>query len=357
MEVAMIPGEAINSDLGIVNCARTSLHKQSTLDERGHLREADHKLLGYLLRNHHFSPFAHPRLYFIIKWSSDRDALYFYKNVNHGGFHWINFASELDKIDVIKGSLYGWIHALPWLPQAVSRPVVEFFLRHYYPSTVQQSLGLLPPENLPERAETSVRAESWIFRKALQSPNFYKLATVTLHVKVPIAIARQVRTSMVGFHYGDPYVEGESFIYNEVSRRYVNEDPEFYRVETWRTREGTNVKQGSTDVGNAQCQELLTEDQERMLSTAAMTYHARNTSQHVAPEQLRFLLPQSMYTEFYWTGTLHRFAQWLDLRLDPHVQLETRAFATMVLQVLQAPFPHWSDVYHCENWQEALVTL
>ena len=65
----------------------------------------------------------------------------------------------------------------------------------------------------------------------------------------------------------------------------------------------------------------------------------------VAPEQARTLLPQSMYTEFYMTGTLHRWTQWLQLRLQPDVQEETRYIASRVLDVLSKQFTYWSDVY------------
>ena len=44
----------------------------------------------------------------------------------------------------------------------------------------------------------------------------------------------------------------------------------------------------------------------------------------IAPEMARMVLPQSMYTEWYWSGTLYAFARVCNLRCKPDAQKETR---------------------------------
>jgi thymidylate synthase (FAD) len=59
----------------------------------------------------------------------------------------------------------------------------------------------------------------------------------------------------------------------------------------------------------------------------------------VAPEQARMVLPQSMYTEWYWTGSLSAYARMCKQRLDPHAQKETRDIAVMINDIIQPLFP------------------
>lgn len=57
--------------------------------------------------------------------------------------------------------------------------------------------------------------------------------SVTIHVKAPIFVARQLAKHQVGL------------VWNEVSRRYVDDKPEFFEPTVWRQR-AENVKQGSS---------------------------------------------------------------------------------------------------------------
>ena len=58
-------------------------------------------------------------------------------------------------------------------------------------------------------------------------------AMITIRETVPIFVARQRFKHVVGFTY------------NEVSRRYVDDTPEFHVPEIWRVRPEGNIKQGS----------------------------------------------------------------------------------------------------------------
>lgn len=139
---------------------------------------------------------------------------------------------------------------------------------------------------------------------------------ITMREKVPIFVARQRFKHMVGFTY------------NEVSRRYVSDDPEFYVPDQWR-KKAENKKQGSSE------ETLLGDDAEwfddkyTKLLAHVETLYKEMIEEGIAPEQARMILPQSMYTEYYVTGSLAAWARAYKLRVDPHAQLEIQELAKM----------------------------
>ncbi len=149
----------------------------------------------------------------------------------------------------------------------------------------------------------------------------------TFVVKAPIFVARQLGKSTVGL------------VWNEVSRRYVDEEPEFFfpnQEKGWRGR-AENVKQGSGDLV----------EQQRYCAEAAEFICSRTLSVYndllnvgVAPEQARMILPQNMMTEWWWTGSLAAWARVFNLRLDPHTQKETQDVVQMAYDQLLPYFPN-----------------
>ena len=143
-------------------------------------------------------------------------------------------------------------------------------------------------------------------------------ASMQFHIKAPVFVARQLVKHQVGL------------VWNEVSRRYVNNEPEFYTPEVWRAS-AENKKQGSSDeeidinpaIGNGP---QMVDNYQQVLKNAKWTYeHLLDLG--VCPEQARMVLPQSMMTEWYWSGTLYAFASICNLRCKPEVQLETQMIA------------------------------
>jgi thymidylate synthase (FAD) len=198
----------MGSDLSVVNAARVSFDKESELDDNGELTTADQKLINYLAKHNHWSPFAH--------------------------------------------------------------------------------------------------------------------TSVSFRVKAPIFVARQLVKHTVGFSW------------NEVSRRYVDSEPEFYLPDVWRAR-ADNVKQGSSN---------NTVDRNEDMKTAV--YEAVKESLHtynymldwgVCPEQARMVLPQNTMTEWIWTGSVYAFARMCQLRLDSHTQVETREIAQMISEHMISLYP------------------
>lgn len=153
----------------------------------------------------------------------------------------------------------------------------------------------------------------------------------TLKLKVPIFIARQIQRH-------------RTFSYNEISRRYVDSEPEFYWPDKWRKR-AENVKQGSSEEVVDEMQGLATDTyfpvqqvMEAQLKAATSTY-SDALAAGVAPELARMILPQNLYTEMYMSGNLRAWEHFLKLRLDGHAQKEVQDVAKMVEAILQPLFP------------------
>lgn len=309
------------NDLMVVNAARVSLAKHHVEFNE----DLDPKLIRYLAKNNHFTPFTHSSLYFHISWTSVSDELHFLRNISTGGREFVSERGETR----IRGSLYFWIHNAYWLPHNAKQYVLYRILTEY-PYTAK-AFNIVPE---------SMSDNPFIFSydaKELENSLLWKpLIVHTLRIKVPIFIARQIRTSHVGISYSDCeslYEEGEVFAYNEVSRRYVNTEPEFYLINNWRLREGNSIKQGSTGYADDTLQNTANCIQDTVHGVSLSEYD-RLLKYKIAPEQARVILPQSMYTEFYMTATERRWKDFIALRTTEHVQEETREVAMLVADAL-----------------------
>ncbi|MDR1129268.1 MAG: FAD-dependent thymidylate synthase, partial [Treponema sp.] len=59
----------------------------------------------------------------------------------------------------------------------------------------------------------------------------------------------------------------------------------------------------------------------------------------IARELARINLPLSLYTEWYWEIDLHNLFHFLELRLDPHAQLEIRRYAEVMYDITRKVAP------------------
>ena len=152
-------------------------------------------------------------------------------------------------------------------------------------------------------------------------------ATLQFHIEAPIFVARQLVKHQVGLAW------------NEISRRYVDSDPEYFYPDTWRSRP-VDKKQGSGDetivwldrnqrVGAAvyKVVELANDTYQKMLDAG------------ISPEQARMVLPQNTITEWYWTGSLYAFARVCNLRCKEDAQEETRDVAWGIDILARDNFP------------------
>ena len=163
--------------------------------------------------------------------------------------------------------------------------------------------------------------------------------SLQFRIKAPIFVARQLGKHQVGL------------VWNEISRRYVDYEPEFYYPEYWRGRP-ENKKQGSSEeeidinppTGSGRA---MVDDYHHAMQRCNWTYQ-QLLRKGVAPEMARMVLPQSMFTEWYWTGSLVSFARICSLRIKVDAQEETRDIASLIEVECAKCFP--------TSW-EALIQL
>ncbi len=152
----------------------------------------------------------------------------------------------------------------------------------------------------------------------------------SFHVKAPLFVARQL-------------VKHKFLRWNEVSRRYVDDEPEFYVPDAWRER-ADNLKQGS---GDSEVTFLRMQGfGEQSVSDGTFKHQMHSVDLYrdmieagVAPEQARMVLPQSMMTEWYWSGSLDAFADMCNLRLKGDTQYESRLVAQGVDKEMSRLYP------------------
>ena len=158
-------------------------------------------------------------------------------------------------------------------------------------------------------------------------------ASLQFRIKAPIFVARQLVKHQIGLTW------------NEISRRYVEYEPEFYEVDKWRGRP-INKKQGSSEEEIEWIDRgTRTDALQSQVETIALKNYNRMLEAGVAPEQARMILPQSMMTEGYWSGTLYAFARVCNLRWAEDAQYETRIVANLINDECERLFPKsWTEL-------------
>ena len=156
---------------------------------------------------------------------------------------------------------------------------------------------------------------------------------ILFHIKAPIFVARQL-------------VKHKFLRWSEVSRRYVDDEPEFYVPGVWRGK-SADKKQGSD--GSVSVDVTWYDRDDGYNSWPEDSYwialeaYQKMLELGVAPEQARMVLPQSTMTEWYWSGSLDAFASMCKLRLKEDTQYETRLVAQQINKVMREIYPvSWS---------------
>lgn len=148
-------------------------------------------------------------------------------------------------------------------------------------------------------------------------------ASLQFRISAPVFVARQLVKHQVGL------------VWNEVSRRYVSYSPELYQIKEWRSKP-ENSKQGS---GDAVDLDKTTIHRLEMLEKEALVLYNTLIDKGIAPEQARSILPQSMMTEWIWSGTLYAFARICNLRCAKDTQQETQLIANQIDIICSKKFP------------------
>ena len=148
-------------------------------------------------------------------------------------------------------------------------------------------------------------------------------ASLQFRIKAPVFVARQLVKHQVGL------------VWNEISRRYVDYTPELYEPKEWRGRP-QNSKQGSDGTVSIDSNEKHRLDM--TMEQCKIIYNSL-IGKGIAPEQARMVLPQSMMTEWIWSGTLYAFARVCNLRCAKDTQEETREVADQIHNICKEEFP------------------
>ena len=173
-------------------------------------------------------------------------------------------------------------------------------------------------------------------------------AFASFHVKAPVFVARQL-------------VKHKFLRWNEISRRYVDDEPEFYVPDVWRGR-SADKKQGSSNdtLPNLEgyggwglldkesvyhkrhykgYRTIGTQHMVNLVHQKAYQLYMAMIDKGVAPEQARMILPQSTMTEWYWSGSLDAFADVCNLRCKPDTQYESQLVANQIDKEMAKLFP------------------
>ena len=165
---------------------------------------------------------------------------------------------------------------------------------------------------------------------------------ITFHIKAPMFVARQLQKHQIGL------------VWNEVSRRYIKDDPEFYIPDEWRLQ-AENVKQGSSEefLTNEEVDSKINKDYidgdwglsiytpltpYEISEDCKLTYKTL-LDMGICAEQARMVLPQNTYTEWYWTGSLFAFARVCRLRCAKDTQKESRDIANEIFSLCSELYP------------------
>lgn len=192
----------------------------------------------------------------------------------------------------------------------------------------EKGFPISPPYRLSERDTKLIK---YLAKHNHWTP--FAHCIVSMRITVPFFVANQLKRHQIGFAL------------NEVSRRYVDDEPVFYVPNEWRGRPPGSIKQGSSDTViddipwvKEDCTASLNCVYGDVMDTIRFAYD-QMIKGGVAPEMARMILPQSTYTSWWWTGSLVAWARLCKQRLDSHAQSETREIAQQVSDIISPLFP------------------
>jgi len=194
-----------------------------------------------------------------------------------------------------------------------------------------ESLGSVTANGVTRQVlhDTDTKLINYLAKHKHTSPFGHCFAS--FHIKAPVFVARQL-------------VKHKFLRWNEISRRYVDTKPEFYVPDVWRGK-AEDKKQGSDGVIEEATHILYSNNEfYGCIDETDPYYQCLNSYEGllrlgVCPEQARMVLPQSMMTEWYWSGSLDAFADMCNLRCTGDTQLETRLVANQICDSMKELYP------------------
>ncbi|NPA40872.1 MAG: FAD-dependent thymidylate synthase [Aquificae bacterium] len=301
----------MGSDQRSIRCARVSFGKDHKVDP-----SRDKKLLRYLFKHRHASPFEHN----IIAFSANKK-------------DWLDLISKIDNptVQLYHSGGYLWINlrnainSLEHLPDKVKEKVKEAFPATWNIVEREGNIGDEELERLPyttdkvfleEKIETSSGWIGLVDKLELGTEMDY----YTFIVECPLFVARQWHRHRFGS-------------YNEVSRRYTAYDIKFYVPPILRKQAKSNKQASIDEPVEEKLQRKFLKDIRRIIEDSYSLYEEM-TSCEVAKELARGILPQFMKTRYYWTVPRIALDNFITLRTHEGAQKEIREFAQAIVEMV-----------------------
>ena len=204
--------------------------------------------------------------------------------------------------------------------------LLEFLARGMTADDFDSFVHKVPAPDTEEHTK-ELKEMLWQWRNTPTHDTPFNHCFISFEVKAPIFVARQL-------------VKHEYLILSEFSRRYITNNVEFYKPDTWRNQ-SKNKKQGSSGEHPLFNHGKGTgyREEEFEYNKDCLAFYSKLVNMGVAIEQARMVLPQSTMTEWTWSGTLGAFAKMCTLRLHPEAQYEARIVAKQVYSYLQEFWP------------------
>lgn len=350
-KVELIPGSEIDSDLGVVNAARVSFAKwgrwaidpDTGMEIAGRLDNRDMGLLRYLAREDHWTPYAHPQM--VRRRTMETTDFARWLASTGPGFHReIQQLTPSQAVFIERASLYAYVANWDRIDIGTRNQVRALFpltLDAYglskepreFAMSAGVDLGGIAPRNQDEIER---------FGRTHRAKDLPGMAMMSVRVETSLAMAAQLKRHVIGL------------VVNEVSRRYVDDEPEFFIPDTWRSRPDKSIKQGSGTEIIETIQRRNPDGTTTSVSVgSAFAAHVEASrslyndmiAANVAPEMARLSLLVSANTLWIWTGSLADYARVCRLRLDGHAQKEVRDLAEGICAAASEAYPElWPAV-------------
>jgi thymidylate synthase (FAD) len=138
--------------------------------------------------------------------------------------------------------------------------------------------------------------------------------------------------------------------YNEISRRYTDENLQFYEPKLFRTQHESNRQASNEEnminplmkIYDPACSKPMSILSSKLVENFhkdALKYYDSLLAAGVCREQARGLLPQNLYTEYYGTVNLNNLIKFISLRTHDGAQQEIRVVANACRKIATDLWP------------------
>lgn len=165
---------------------------------------------------------------------------------------------------------------------------------------------------------------AYMLREGHGSP--FEHNSFIFHIKCPLMTRSQWHRHRIGVSY------------NEVSARYTEMKEEFYIPKRWRLQDAKN-RQGSNEVDWSDSYNDFWRGFLREKCEDAIRAYRSMLDVGIGRELARMVLPQNLYTEFYFTANARSLMHFIGLRSHHHAQFEIRQYSDAMFRIWAERMP------------------